>query len=318
MAAPAVLLIELLDAVGAHEADAALRLRTLRAAGLAARTLVLDTHEAPAWREVAARVVAERPSAVWIAGSSRSWAAFQPELPAGLPRVWWPTVVPDSGGEPPACDGTQAQVVGLETPVPALDSAPVRDSRDRAPVALWDGEFVLVPGPLEGGEGDTLLKAFATASAERPELELVVLAEPEAQLAAAARALGLAWRVHFAGPAPREAEHTWLATAAAVLLPTSQPVSAGLVLRTLAVGTPLVVDTTGAGTPALRCWLEARAMPVSHPPDEALEAVLARESWVREACARGRMLAELHGPDALAARLGAIRGRSRSAAREAA
>ena len=322
MAATSVLIIELLDGLGAHEADAALRLRTMRCAGRPARTLVLESvveaDAASAWHRAAARVVAERPSEAWVAGSHASWRALARELPSGLACAWWPAIVPGSGDEPEAAPLGAALVAASGAAPIALELAPVRASRERTPVALWDGDFVLVPGPMHGTEGVSLLRAFAEAAAERPELELVVLAEPQAELTAAARALGVGWRVHCAGPAPREAEHTWLATAAAVLLPVSQQVSAGLVLRTLAAGSPLVVDPAATGARAVAGWLEAWGMPAPRATDEALEAALAGEPWVREACERGRTLAAGHEPAALAVCFGAQRGRDDGRARKAA
>jgi hypothetical protein len=278
-----------------------------------------DHSPASAWRERADRVVAERPREVWVAGARASWQALARELPTDLPCDWWPAVVPGTGDEPDGREPDDARLVcDLEPALAALELAPVRVLRDRSPVALWDGDFVLVPGPVHGIEGASLLRAFADVAAERPELELVVLAEPRAKLMTTARSLGVGWRVHCAGPAPREAEHTWLATAAAVLLPVSQPVSAGLVLRSLAAGAPLVIDPAAAGARPLAAWLEAHGVPATLALDEALEAAVARSPGVREACVRGRAVAAQHDSAMLAARLATRRGRDGGHAREAA
>src|SRR2546428_980437 len=106
MAAPPVLLIELLGGVGAHEADAALRQRAMRCAGLPARTLALEPAAAgapaAAWRAAAARIVAEHPSQVWVAGAHASWQGLARALPPRLPRARGATIVPRGGGGPHA------------------------------------------------------------------------------------------------------------------------------------------------------------------------------------------------------------------------
>src|SRR5262245_18538846 len=238
MSSSPILLIELLDGVGSHEADAALRARTLRQAGMGVQPLVLDligpraptsadplpATSAALRRDAghAARREADsvRPSAVWIAGS-RSTAG---DIAAGLEAYevhWWPTRLEPV--EPRATDPgdrrleiVDAGYVSAERRrFHALELAVVRAARVREPAPLWDGDFMLVPGPTELGGGETLA-LFAKVAAERPELDLVVLDDPSPETEQATRALGLFPRVHFAGRATREAEHTWLATASAV------------------------------------------------------------------------------------------------------
>src|SRR5262245_12994121 len=102
-----ILLIELLDTVGAHEADAALRARALRRAGLNVQPLVLELTErrrpgtdagpppdAALRRDAAhaARREAEsvRPSSIWIAGSRAAAGAIAGALETWDVH-WWPT-----------------------------------------------------------------------------------------------------------------------------------------------------------------------------------------------------------------------------------
>lgn len=323
MPAPSVLLLECLSGLGAHEADAALRVRALRHAGCAARAVVVDPGPAPeraaTLAQAIAPVAAERPAAVWVAASASDWRWIDRALPAGLPRSWWPCVLPGSGGEPDPDSNLAASAIAV-TPPPrhlALELAPVRIARERAPVALWDGDFILAPGPLKGAEGRRLLRAYAAAIESRPELDLVILADPDPEVHAFAQSLGIGWRVHSAGESPREAEHTWLGTAAAVLLPVAQPVSAGLILRMLAAGAPVIIDPLGPAARGLTAWL-GDALPGFASPAAALEAVLSRDPRVRDACALGRVRAARQEPEPLGARLslalGGEEGRRRAAA----
>jgi hypothetical protein len=94
-----------------------------------------------------------------------------------------------------------------------------------------------------------------------------------------------------------------------VLLPVSQPLSAGLVLRCLASGSPLVIDPLAPEARVLTAWLAAQGMPAVPSVEAALESALAREPRVRAACGRGREIAALHEPDALAMRLAEALGR---------
>ena len=309
MAFPSVLLIECLSGLGAHEADAALRIRALRKSGLAGRAIVIDS-SSPAERtraiaSAASRAVAERPSMVCVVASESDWRAVDRALPATISRCWWPSVVAGSGSEPGTSRALTAFTVGANPPRQhlALHCAPVRSARERAPAALWDGDFVLAPGPLRGAEGERLLRAYAAAVEERPQWDLVVLTDPDPVFQGLAHSLGIGWRVHCAGDSPREAEHTWLATAAAVLLPLSQPVTAGLVVRILAGGAPLIIDGATPAARALGAWLDDASLGGASP-EAGLAAVLAREPRVRDACERGRLIAAQHEPEALAARLG--------------
>jgi hypothetical protein len=95
-------------------------------------------------------------------------------------------------------------------------------------------------------------------------------------------------------------------------------VTAGLVLRTLAAGAPLVLDPLTPAAASLTGWLEAAGMPAPRSAEETLEAALDHTPWVRAACARGVALAAQHDPAALATRLDGRRGRGEGPTREAA
>lgn len=323
MPAPSVLLVECLSGLGAHEADAALRVRALRKAGLSAHVILIEGttagERAAGISAAVARAVAEQPGVVCVVSSDAEWRAIDRALPASLARQWWPSLVPGSGGEPEPGPATAQVSVASSTPhrSVALDCAPVRVARERGPVALWDGDFILSPGPLKGVEGERLLRAYAEAIEERPELDLVILAEPDPVMHQFAQSIGIGWRVHSAGESPREAEHTWIATASAVLLPLSEPLTAGLVLRTLAAGVPLILDSSLHAARSLAAWLGA-----SHAgemsPEAALTAVLTRDPRVREAGARARLRAAQHEPEALCARLALSAGGEERRRREAA
>src|SRR5262249_41179870 len=160
----------------------------------------------------------------------------------------------------------------------------------------WDGAYVLVPTALTEAHGRAVLEAFGAVAAERPELDLVVLADAVPELSVRARALGIHPRVHFAGDTPREAEHTWLASASAVVLPGGGALAAGLVARAVGSGVPLVA---GPGTPeSLGAWLERRTGLGRGPLVPALEAALGRGADVRAASERGRAFGAAQQPDA--------------------
>ncbi len=323
MPASSVLLVECLSGLGAHEADAALRVRALRKAGLSVHVMLVEGttagERAQAISAAVARAVAEQPAVVCVVSPDAEWRAFDRALPASLPRQWWPSLVPGSGGEPEPGAATAPVSVASSTSyrTVALDCAPVRVARERGPVALWDGDFVLSPGPLKGVEGERLLRAYAEAIEERPELDLVILADPDPVMHEFAHSIGIGWRVHSAGESPREAEHTWIATASAVLLPLSEPATAGLVLRIMAAGVPMILDSSLHAARSLAAWLGATHAGVA-PPEAALAAVLRRDPRVREASARARLRAAGHEPEALCARLALATGGEARRSREAA
>ena len=139
-----------------------------------------------------------------------------------------------------------------------------------------------------------------------------------------ARQLGIGTRVHFVGSAPREAEYAWLGAAAATVLAGDAPISAGLVLRALACGSPVLPIGSRGHAARVRAWLEkqhGRALPAGEGharPAAELEWWVERGAAVGEAIGRGRALAARHEPEALAARLADALGPRPATAREAA
>jgi len=294
------LLIERALAAGAHASDATLRATVLRGLGSGPLELVDPGADD---RATAARLAAA-PAAAWFAGPHAACAALAGALPAAAARAWWPTVVAGSGAEPVAGGALPLVAPVADAATAALELAVIEPPLARAPAPLWDGAFVLAPAPLDGAEGARLLAAFAAIAEARPELEFVVLADPTPELTATARSLGIGWRVHAAGFAPRDAERTWLASATAVVLPTARPLAAAVVLRALAAGRPLVVDTAAPGAAPLTAWLAGHGL-APREPFTALAAAAAGDAASRAASARGRVVAAAHVPDALAARLAA-------------
>jgi glycosyltransferase involved in cell wall biosynthesis len=145
--------------------------------------------------------------------------------------------------------------------------------------------------------------AIATLAATAPELDCDLVlagAGPErAALERQAAAAGLAGRVRFLGAIPTSARATWLAHAAAVLLP-SRRLPDGraegmpqVALEALAAGVPLLAAATGglaALPPPVRLlpeddrdpqrWAEAlTSLLTAPPPPTALRALAAPHAW---------------------------------------
>jgi hypothetical protein len=331
MSAPRLLLLEVLDAVGADVADARERVVALRAAGAVVRAVVCDARPLraavadpcdPAWESDASdtrpEAAAQRLAALAAAGrfdlaviaSSRPWGGeWRRALPAELRDLdpcWWPT-----GFAPEDADGSRGEGPVLRARPDAgvagmLEWATVDLARGaRRRLTLWDGDYVLVPGPLAGEAGSCALRAFAALVDESAEHDLVVLAPPQPAFEREARALGVGTRVHFAGHAPREAEWAWWAHASAAIASGATGLSSGLVLRGLAVGAPWVLPVLDAPSRALHDWLGVVPSGQRLPTDavalaEALRAALAGD----RSGARARARATRHTPQALAERLG--------------
>lgn len=327
-----LLLIEALDSLGAHVADARLRASLLRRAGWAPSTLVLPG-ASPAGpflalgpraragqRVTRADELPGTPAGLAIIAASRATAAaIAATLPARFELRWWPTEVLDPA-EPIESSGRRVELLfepmsgalaGRRTrPArPALDcgliASPPRRERD----SLWDGDYVLSPGPLADPDGTVVLEAFARVAGEHDELDLVVLADPQPAFGDIARRLGVATRVHFAAPAARLAELIWLAAASAAIVGQAGPLSAAWVLRALARGCPVLPAGGGALASALRDWLAEGGCLVeggiSRRGDlaAALEVALAGGSAVTAATERGREVAAARTPGMIAARL---------------
>ncbi len=320
-----VLLVEHVDATGGAPADARARALALRDAGCTVETVVLDgtpdedlqfaTRErrpgpgidvfapgADGLRAVARRAATERVTHVLWASAAPGGGEVARALPRDLPAWWLPT------GHAPAHApaGPLAALPGFAPPAGAAVLDAERTGRNR--LSLWDGPFVLVPAPPSDATAIAILDGFARAASGRDEVDLVVLDHPHARIEALARERGATHRVHFVGPAPREAECAWLATAAVALLTGDAPLSGGLLLRALGLGAAPVA----VGSPAapLADWLDQHDCGWARPRDAAdiaaaIERALDREEGVQRARERGRAAARRCDGAALAARLAA-------------
>jgi hypothetical protein len=335
-----ILLVECIDATGASVRDARARARALQAAGYAVTSAAIASasdvslspppagygditllaganHRAESLRALVSGggidvvlVAAATPGG----GEAGRWSAGV--APAGA--YWWPTGVcarNKRGGHGPL------QALALTTangPAPAepwpdacagLHASVIDDTHaERRPLPLWDGDYVVAPAPLSGDAGRAALDAFARVCAEHDGLDLVVLADPQPEFEAIARAIGVGFRVHFAGTAPREAELAWLGAAGAVLIAGDAPLAGGFVLRALDRGCPIVPVPGAAVAAPLDAWLAAHGARHHVAGEELsarLERVLGRGADVRAAIDAGRAAARLAHIERFAPRMAA-------------
>ncbi|TMQ51322.1 MAG: glycosyltransferase [Candidatus Eisenbacteria bacterium] len=347
------LLIELLDAAGADLPDARARARALHGAGLAVRGVAIGLHPPPGARVSPGPSVVEcaspaegrkwvrdtlarfHPEVVIVASTARGGGAAASWIPRGVPAWWWPTGLRSSSRKEarlpwprarrlPLLGGGHAGRSSVESDSSAALEWSVIEGAKRRLLALWDGDYVLFPTALSGRSAAEALRAFATVARDRDGLDGVVLAHPQPEFMRLRRQLGIGTRLHFVGAAPREAEYAWLGAAAATVLAGDAPISAGLVLRALACGSPVLPIGSRGHAARVRAWLEkqhGRALPAGEGharPAAELEWWVARGAAVGEAIGRGRALAARHEPEALAARLADALGARPATAREAA
>lgn len=323
-----VLLVEHVDATGAAPADARARAVACREAGFAVETLVLDSlpgddlqfpergertgttidvlvDDERGRAQLRARIRASRADRVLWASACTGGGALAAEVVGERPASWWPTGHPGT-------HGSRGTLAALDPAfAPAEGCAWDADRTPRGRLALWDGPFVLVPARPSPASARLLLQGFAEACRDRDELDLVVLDHPRPEIESLARQSGVSLRVHFVGPAPREAELAWLATARAALVTGDAPLSGGLLLRALGAGLPVLA----AGAPArpIGAWLEhcgagPSARESARDLADALGGVLDRASGDSPWRQRARAAAAAHHPGALAARLAAALG----------
>ncbi len=278
---------------------------------------VIPRHEAAA--AVRQALAAQAPELVIVASASPGAEEFHRWLPPATSARWWPTALlappPPrrlpwlvARGLEPLGTELHDRSAGAGAPIEAALEWGVVDgaSAARRRYPLWDGDYLLVPAPLGGGVGEALIGAFAAVARERDSLDLIVLADPQPVFERQARALGVATRVHFVGAATREAEWAWLAEAAAALFAGPGPITAGLVLRALACGCPVVASGPGGAGPGLDAWLAARGLSVAGDSIvAALVRTLERTPEIVQAIDRGRQLAAGHHTAGVAARLAA-------------
>lgn len=327
MRRPRIHLIECLDSAGAAPADAQVRSAALESLGATVRAVTVrdqasQKDDTAAWegedstiltldaagRETLRRGVLEgHADRVVVASASPGGGAVARAIPAGLQAAWWPA---GTWGARAAAGGFPSIAPGVAGPH-ALDWAVVDAgavSRRRLP--LWDGDYVLAPAPLEGRAGAIAIEAFATIASDWNAVDLVVLGHPERETERQARELGIATRVHFVGPAPREAEWAWWCSASAAVLGGSGALSGGLVLRGLVAGCPLVVAGPLEGSSCGE-WLVARGALSGRGESHAhcaasLELALESAPVVRQAIARGREAAAQQTVEAMSDRLRAM------------
>lgn len=316
--------LENLDSVGAAESDADMHATALRAAGWTVHAAVVGeapaaadslclvararlarfTRDAAGRKEVRELVAHARPDAVFVASGAPGGGEVADWLPVGSPAWWWPTAfLPGS-----------ARGGALEPLVPEFALDPTALSvgslprAGRGSLALWDGDFVISPGPLSGTAGRIALEAFAALDDSWSSVEFVVLAHPQAEFEDCARALGIGPRLHFAGPAQREAEHSWLLSTSAVLIAGDEPLAGGAVLRALASGAPVLTIGTG-GVPARVASTLASLGCAPAPAEDADRAAVAlvdaleRTDPVERRSAAGREVAGAFSLSALTTRL---------------
>jgi hypothetical protein len=283
-------------------------------------------------RETLARF---RPEVVIVASAARGGGVAQGWIPRGLSGWWWPTGWRSSSRRGARLPWTRARHLPLlggghagggsadGDPSAALEWS-VTEGPKRRLLALWDGDYVLFPTALSGRGAAEGLRAFAAVARGRDGLDGVVLAHPQPDFMLLSRQLGVATRLHFVGAAPREAEYAWLGAAAATVLAGDAPISAGLVLRALGCGSPVLPIGARGHASRVRCWLEKQqgwALPAGEGHARAsseLERLLERGAPVGDAIARGRALAARHEPETLAPRLAHALGPRPANAREAA
>lgn len=335
-----LLLVEQLDAVGASLADLRPRGQVLRAAGFEVRTVAIATdgnddlqhgtteRPQPGIERLEAddavpqlRVIAETMRADGIV-----WASAAPgggERARALADTWaswwWPTGW--SARSTHATRGTTPlpPVTGDADPGDAciVEGVAARPGR----LSLWDGPYALVATPVATGEARALFDAFAVATDGRDDVDLVVLDHPDPRLEAEARDAGISQRVHFVGRAPLEAEGAWLQNARAAFATLERPLAAGLVLRALAAGCPLLPVGRAAGPVA--DWLRGHGASWVKPGSartgrDAIAAALERKPAVEAAVTRGRALAQRRTVESLVAAVSASLAGVRSERRRAA
>ena len=323
--------------------DGRLRAAVLRAAGFAPHLLTIApsaaahssgadrAQDAPAGEHliprrearaaVRAALASKRFELALVASSSPGGDSIAGWLPAGLPAHWWPgglfagappRRMPWAApralaaiGSPDAGSRDHAVYAAAATHT-ALDWAIVDESAHARPrLSLWDGDYLLVPAALAGETGERLITAFATVARDHDALDLIVLADPQPAFERLARGQGVGTRVHFAGAATREAEWSWLKPASGVLIAGPGPIAAGVVVRALACGCPVLGAGADGVGPALNAWLAARGAAVADGGSmvAALRNILDRTAPVERAVERGRRESAAHRVAPLAARL---------------
>jgi len=320
-----ILLVEHLDAIGSSLTDLKPRAQVLRNMGFDVRMAAIaaegegDLQHGNAERrqtgiehydEARGTELVRRAIETWNVDAV-VWASSAPgggeaagQLRSSRPAWWWP-----SGW---STSRTSGPLPRLAPELGPGDACVVEGERPKsARLSLWDGPYALVASPLKPADAEHLFDGFARAADQRDEIDLVLLDHPDPELESLARTAGISQRVHFVGPAPREAEHAWLQHARVTFVTLQRPLAAGLVMRTLAGGCPLMA--VGQAAEPVRTWLGIQGITWGKPDrsrlawDTVAEA-LARTPAVEAAIARGRACAAACTGHALAARFGPLLG----------
>jgi teichuronic acid biosynthesis glycosyltransferase TuaC len=167
--------------------------------------------------------------------------------------------------------------IDLERFVPG-DRAAARRTLDVDP----DARVVLYVGRLARGKGlHELIEGFTEVVAADPEagLALVGSGPLREELERAARELGIASRVHFAGEVPHDGVPTWMQAADVLALPSAAEGFPNVIREALACGRPVVATPVG-DVPRLVTPDVGYLVPVADPGAlaTALGAAL-RGSW---------------------------------------
>jgi hypothetical protein len=320
-----ILLVEHLDAIGASLTDLKPRAQVLRNMGFDVRMAAIaaegegDLQHGNAERrqtgvehfdesrgiELVRRAVEtwDADAVVWASSAPGGGDAAR-ALGTRTPAWWWP-----SGWATTRANGPLPR---LAPELDAGDACVLESERPKsARLSLWDGPYALVASPLKAADAEHLFDGFARAADKRDEIDLVLLDHPDPELEALARSAGISQRVHFVGPAPREAEYAWLQHARVTFVTLQRPLAAGLVLRALAVGCPLL--PVGHAAEPVRSWLGSQGVSWGKPERQRLAwdtvaAALTRTPAVETAIARGRACAADCTGASLAARFGPMLG----------
>lgn len=317
---PRILMVEHLDATGSTESDLRARAQVLRGLGAEVRMMALDNEAADtdlqhgaAERRVPGieRLDEERggdvvrkaasqwkaDAVVWVSASYGGGDAAR-WLGARMSAYWWPSgwsAVRGSGSLPALAPGLEpgdAVVVDTERP---------RGAR----LSLWDGPYALVAAPLRPTDAEQLFNGFARAADQRDEVDLVILDHRDPEIEGLARTAGIGQRVHFVGRAPREAESAWLQHARITFVGLQRPLAAGLVMRAMGSGCPVLA--IGASAEPVSAFLRDHGAAwgregLARLGWDTVAAALERTPAVEAACARGRAHAQQSNSALLAAR----------------
>ena len=318
---PRILLVEHLDAIGSSLTDLRPRAHLLRNMGFDVRMAAIasegegDLQHGNAERrqsgiehldEARGTELVRRAVETWVADAV-VWASSAPgggeaarALGSDTTAWWWP-----SGWSLSRASGPLPRLAPELGPG---DACVLEGERPKsARLSLWDGPYALVASPLKPADAEHLFDGFARAADKRDEIDLVLLDHPDPELEALARRRPHEVNALRDPGRAREAEHAWLQHARVTFVTLHRPLSAGLVMRALAAGCPLL--PVGSGSEPVRTWLASQGVTWGKPDRarlawDTVAAALARTPAVETAITRGRACAAACTGASLAARFG--------------